>query len=164
MTPIERGRTFDWRAVVLSGLIAGLVFLIVEMALVPVIGGSVWAPPRMMAAIVMGPEVLSPLGTFDPGVFLVAMLVHLVLSVAYAGLLGLFVRLQSPSMAALIGAGFGLLLYMINFFVFTGVFPWFAEARNWVTVLSHLLFGVAAGVAFVWIAGPSDRPTTAAAS
>ncbi|QDG52408.1 hypothetical protein FIV42_17165 [Persicimonas caeni] len=163
MAQTQQDRPFDWRALVLAGIIAGLVYLIVEMALVPLTGLSAWAPPRMRAAIVMGPEVLTPLEVFDAGVFVLALALHLSLSIVYAALIGLFVRLQSVGMAALIGAGFGLLLYMVNFFVFTGVFPWFAEARSWVTALSHLVFGGVAGAAFVWISRPSEwgRPTVA---
>lgn len=156
---VRRG-VYDWRAAVLSGLIAGLVFLILEMALVPLTGASIWAPPRMIAAIVMGPEVLSPLNIFDAGVFVVALVVHFVLSIIYAGVLGLFVRRQSFGISLAIGAGFGLLLYLVNFFVFTGVFPWFAMARNWVSALSHITFGAVAGVTYIWIAAQVGHRTT----
>lgn len=162
MTDIERGRKIDWRAVVLSGLIAGLVFLIVEMVLVPVIGGSAWATMRMMAGIVMGAEVLTPLETFDPGVFVVAMLVHFFLAVGYAGVLGLIVRGHRLKVAVVIGAGYGVGLYLINYYVLAGVFPWFAEARHWVRLVSHPLFGAVAAAAFIWISRPSARPTMAA--
>ena len=48
------------RAIV-GGLIAGLVFLTMEMILVATVGGgSLWGPPRMMGAILLGPEVLPP--------------------------------------------------------------------------------------------------------
>jgi cytochrome c biogenesis protein CcdA len=50
-------------------------------------------------------------------------------------------------MAALAGAVFGVVVYVINFYGMTQFFPWFAEARNWVSVLVHIVFGiVAAGV------------------
>jgi len=50
----ERGR-LDWRAGVYAGLIAGVVFLILEMVMVRLfMGESPWAPPRMIAAIVLG--------------------------------------------------------------------------------------------------------------
>jgi len=56
----------DWKAAVWAGVIAGLVFLILEMIMVPVFAnGSPWGAPRMMAAIVMGQGVLPPLVTFD---------------------------------------------------------------------------------------------------
>lgn len=42
------------KAAVWAGLIAGLIFMMMEMILVWLTGGSPWGPPRMMAAIVMG--------------------------------------------------------------------------------------------------------------
>ena len=57
-----------WKAALWAGLMAGAVFVILEMLLVGTVGGdSPWAPPRMIAAIAMGPGVLPPPATFDMG-------------------------------------------------------------------------------------------------
>ncbi len=40
------------------------------------------------------------------------------------------------------GAIFGLVVYGVDFYGFTGVFPWFENARNMVTIVSHVLFGI----------------------
>ena len=46
---------FDWKAAALAGVIAGLIFLMLEMGLVAVLQGqSLWGPPRMISAIIMG--------------------------------------------------------------------------------------------------------------
>ena len=75
----------DWKAATWSGIIAGFVFLVLEMVMVPLFGGgSLWGPPRMMAAIVLGKGVLPPPATFDFGIVMVAMGLHLVLSIVYA--------------------------------------------------------------------------------
>jgi hypothetical protein len=72
----------DWKAATWSGIIAGFVFLALEMVMVPVFaGGSPWGPPRMMAAIVLGEGVLPPPATFDLGVIMAAMGLHFVLSI-----------------------------------------------------------------------------------
>lgn len=64
-----------------GGIVAGLIFVLVEMILVPTVGGgSAFGPPRMMAAIAMGKDVLPPPATFDAGIFAVGMLVHFALS------------------------------------------------------------------------------------
>lgn len=43
------------KAALWAALVAGLVFLVMEMTMVPVfMGGSPWGPPRMIAAIAMG--------------------------------------------------------------------------------------------------------------
>jgi len=135
----------DWKAALGSGLLAGSVFLALEMLMVPVFGGgSPWGPPRMMAAILLGKGVLPPPATFDPGIVLVAMVLHLVLSVGYAGLLALLISRLSKGATLTIGAVGGLVLYLVNFYGFTAVFPWFAMARNPITIFTHIVFGLLA--------------------
>lgn len=145
----------DGRAAVWAGIVAGLVFMALEMMLVPLaLGGSPWGPPRMIAAIGMGQEVLPPPATFDFGILMVAMMIHLVLSVVYAFVFGFVARGRAVGMATLLGAVFGLALYLVNFHGFTAVFPWFAEARNWVSILSHLVYGAVLGWTYARCAGP----------
>ncbi len=138
----------DWKAAVWSGLIAGLIFMMLEMIMVPLFGGgSPWGPPRMIAAIALGKGVLPsppPAPTFDLGVMMAAMAVHFMLSVVFACILAWVVARFEMGTALLIGAVFGLLLYLINFYGFTAVFPWFAMARNWISIFTHIVFGLAA--------------------
>jgi uncharacterized membrane protein YagU involved in acid resistance len=140
------------KAAIYSGLIAGLVFLILEMILVPVfMNGSPWAPPRMIAAIILGKDVLPMPGqpvTFDFGVIMVAMMLHFLLSVVYAFVIGWVCKSLSMSSSILLGAVFGLILYFVNFYGLTAIFPWFEMARNWVSIFSHLMFGVIAAYTF----------------
>lgn len=142
-TDARAGRPFDGRAAVLAGLIAGLVFLVAEIGLVSLMGNSPWGPPRMMAAIVMGQDVLPPPATFDLGIVAAAMLVHFVLSVVLAILFAAVARNWTMPVALAAGAVFGLGVYAVNFYGFTAIFPWFAMARNAVTIISHLIFGLA---------------------
>ncbi len=121
---------YDWKAAILAGIIAGAVFMMLEMIMVPLfLGGSPWGPPRMIAAIIMGKEVLPPPATFALGVFIVAMIVHFILSIIYAIILAAIVRRNSKTAAVAIGAVLGLALYFINFYGFQAIlFPWFAMA------------------------------------
>jgi uncharacterized membrane protein YagU involved in acid resistance len=145
----------DWRAAVLAGVISGFIFLILELVMVPLfLGDSAWAPPRMIAAIVMGEGVLPPPGTFDLGVVLVAMLVHFPLSIIYAIVLAFVIARMSVGISLGVGAAFGLLLYLVNFYGFTALFPWFAMARNWVQIFAHVTFGVVAAWAYKSLARP----------
>jgi hypothetical protein len=133
----------DWKAALLAGLIAGVVFMIMEMTLVALAGMGFWAPPRMIAAMVLGRGVLPPPATFEPGVMMVAMAIHFVLSIAYALIFAWIVSrwILHTYMVIIAGTVFGLGLYVINFYGFTVLFPWFAEARNWISIVSHLAFG-----------------------
>lgn len=140
----------NWRAGVLSGLIAGAVFMMLEMLLVPLLlDGSPWAPPRMIAAIVMGPGVLPPPATFSLSILLAAMAVHFPLSIGFAVVLGALISRVRLAPALAIGAVFGLVLYVVNFYGLTAVFPWFAMARNWLSIAAHAVFGIVAAWAYV---------------
>lgn len=150
----KRGAAVDWRAAVWAGVISGAVFMVLEMMMVPLfLGDSMWAPPRMIAAIVMGEGVLPPPATFDFGILMVAMAVHFVLSVLFALVLALLIARLGFGAALAVGAGYGLALYLINFYGFTAIFPWFAMARNWVSIFAHLVFGLIAAWAYKRIAG-----------
>ncbi|MGH8771688.1 MAG: hypothetical protein ACREV2_10995 [Burkholderiales bacterium] len=145
--------TPDWSAGVWAGLIAGLVFLVLELALVPVfMGMSPWAPVRMIAAIIMGQGVLPPPDTFDLGIFLAAGAVHFGLSIVLGLILaGIFTWLHLDSSAwlsLLAGAVFGLVVYFVNFYGMTSFFPWFADARNWLSITVHAIFGIVAALAY----------------
>lgn len=151
----------DWKAGAFAGLIASVVFLMVEMALVWMVQGmSPWAPTYMMAAMALGENVLPPMGTwatFDLGIVMIAMLVHfplaVVLGVAGAWLMHRF----DLAAATLVGAGLGLAVYLISFHVVAPLaFPWFVMAQNWISVFAHIVFGAVIGIAYIAIRNPGD--------
>lgn len=145
----------DIKAAIWSGIIAGVVFVTAEMILIATMGGgSPWGPPRMMAAIVMGTDVLPPPATFDFGITMIGMIVHFVLSIVLAFILGFVISKWRLGLgvAILVGIVFGLLVYLVNFYVVTGLFPWFSNARNAITLVSHLLFGGVLGWVYQAIA------------
>jgi len=140
----------NMKSAIWAGIIAGAVFVMVEMALIALGDGMVWGPPRMMAAIVMGEGVLPPPPTFDFVIVMVGMMVHFVLSIVLGLILGWIIarwRL-SMTMSILAGIVFGLLVYLVNFYGFTAFFPWFEMARHAITIFSHLLFGAVLGGAY----------------
>ena len=156
MHPAPQSDHMDWKAALWAGLIAGVVFMMMEMILVAVAGGgSPWGPPRMIAAIVMGEQVLPPPATFDAGVFTVAMVVHFVLSIVLAFIFAWVASRwrMSLGIALLVGAVFGLLVYLIDFYpVAAALFPWFAMGRNWITIISHVAFGLVLAWSYLAIA------------
>jgi len=156
----------DWRAAAGAGLIASVVFLVLEMVMVPVfLGGNAWDPPRMMAAILLGEGVLPMPGQspapLDARILIAALTVHIGLSVLYALLLSAVVTRVPRSAALAVGIAFGLMLYVVNFYGFTALFPWFAMARNWVSIVAHAVFGLAAAWAYGILARhPVARPAS----
>jgi uncharacterized membrane protein YagU involved in acid resistance len=142
----EHDRT-DWSAAVWAGVIAGAVFMMAEMLMVMVfMGQSPWGPPRMIAAMVMGQDVLPPPGTFDMGITMTAMVIHFSLSIILGLIFGWIVHRMSSTSAVVIGGIFGLAVYFINFYLVAPVmFPWFTMAQNWVSLVVHLIFGLVLG-------------------
>jgi hypothetical protein len=47
--------------------------------------------------------------------------------------------------ATILGGLLGMVLYLTNFHGFVILFPWFAEARDWVSILVHAVFGAMHG-------------------
>lgn len=136
------------KAGAMAGLIAGAVFMMMEMGLVALSGGSPWAPPRMIAAIVMGEGVLPPPATFDLTILMAAMAVHVMLSIVIGTGFAFIAKRLGLVMAVAVGAGVGLALYVVNFYGFTVIFPWFAMARNTISIISHIAFGMVLGLSY----------------
>lgn len=153
----------DWMAGIWAGLIAGAAFMMLEMALVwMLMGESPWGPPHMMAAMLLGQDVLPKPGTwapFDMKIMMMAMVAHVPLSIVY-GLIGAWLCRRSHAGSALvIGAVLGIALYIVNFYLIAPIaFPWFSMARNLISAVSHMMFGVILGLAYVWLRKAESTP------
>ena len=142
----------SWRAVLFSAMVAGTVATLVQLlfwwVFWDVLPGILYRDARLTAAIVLGRGVLPPPATFDAKVFVVATFIHFALSFVYCVVLAILVGRRSRGRASAIGAGFGALLFVVNMYGFTLVFPWFAVARDWITLSSHMVFGMTAAVCY----------------
>lgn len=108
-----------------------------------ILGQSFWGPPRMIAAMALGCDVLPPPATFDLVVMMIAMIIHFMLSWVYAAVFASALGGLNTGTAVLAGAAVGLLIYWVNFYGSTAIWPWFAQARTWVSIVSHIMLGVA---------------------
>ena len=131
-------------AVAVASIVAALVFAMMEMALVALVMGQPWyGPLHMIAAIGMGPSgVLPPPPSFNLGVAGVAMAIHVLMALFLGLVLSTLLLAFRSGWAWIIGMVFGIALYYINFYGFTALFPWFAEARGWIGFVSHAAFGL----------------------
>jgi hypothetical protein len=77
--------------------------------------------------------------TFDPTVVSTAVAVHMILAIVYGVILAFLIQRLDTGMAVVGGALFGLALYFINFYGFTRWFPWFADARDWISIFTHIV-------------------------
>jgi len=132
----------QWSAALRAGLIAGTLYIGVEMFFTPVfLGESGLVPLQRIAAIVLGARALAPPENATVETFLTGIGVHLVLSLLFTSLIAAVVHRSGPTAGVMVGAMAGLVLYTVNYYAFAAVFPWFVSARTWVTVFAHLLFG-----------------------
>lgn len=136
---------FGMNAIVVAGVLAGLVFAIFEMVMAAVMMGpqAFFMPLRMISGIVLGEAAL------DPGYSLlvagvVGVIVHLVLSVAFAAVLAAAVKtVKSAGTALAAGVIFGIALWIVNFYVLAPVmgWGWFPERSNAVVqFMAHAFF------------------------
>ncbi len=152
-------QSLNWKAAIIAGLVAGLVFMMLEMVLVGTIGGqSPWGPPRMIAAMVMGKDVLPPPATFNMGIMMVAMMIHFLTSIILAAVLGWAISHWRMNLmtSLIVGTIFGLVVYFVDFYLMTAVFPWFAMARGGIAIFAHAMFGLVLGGTYYAIAKPSS--------
>lgn len=115
---------------------------------------------RLTAALLMGPGVLPPPSTARWDILLAATLIHFALSITYTLAPALLPTRLPGGPGILLGALYGLGIYILNMYGFTLLFPWFAVARDWVTLLTHLVFGITLTTGCRWFAG-YDRQASA---
>jgi uncharacterized membrane protein YagU involved in acid resistance len=147
----------NWPAAVYAGLAAGFLATAAEIVLWALFTDALPATflrdARFAAAIALGRKALTSTATVDWDVWVVATLVHLALSLAYASMLSLLIRRLPLYSCLLAGAAFGLVLYAINMYGFTTLFPWFEATRDWITATAHVVFGIVAAGVYAMLAG-----------
>lgn len=130
---------------VVAGIIGGLIFAVFEMVATAVMTGpdAAFMPLRMIGGIALGAQAL------DPGYPLITaaiagVLVHMVLSIAFAIVFAVIIPPTVTSgTLALLGIGFGIGLWIVNFFVIAPLagWNWFPEQTNpIIQLVAHSLF------------------------
>jgi len=161
------GRSPNLMAAAVAGFAAGAVLMVLELVWAAVYqSDAVWRIPQLVAALTLGPytALQGPAHVFDPTIVAVALLTHYALGIGFGIVLGAVIAgyhydnddgggLSLP----VIGAVFGALLYVVNFFGLTEAWPWFAEMRAWGTFAAHLVFGITAAVLYGKLAHASRR-------
>ncbi|MDH3592356.1 MAG: hypothetical protein OER88_10785 [Planctomycetota bacterium] len=139
-------QVMDWSAAVWAGLLAGIVFLLAQLFVLPGFeGGNAWARLRYLASPVLGEGILAPPATFDVRALVVAILLHLAIAVGATMVLAVILHRWGMLIGILGGALFGSGLYFINFYTLTLLFPWLFALRGMPQWTLHLAFGAIAG-------------------
>jgi len=136
---------------VVAGIIGGLIFAVFEMMAAAVMmgPGAAFMPLRMIGGIALGAQALDPSYPLITAA-IAGVLVHMVLSIAFAIVFAVVVPATVASgTLALLAIGFGIGLWIVNFFVIAPVagWNWFPEQTNPVVqVVAHgLFFGLPVG-------------------
>ncbi|KWR87737.1 hypothetical protein [Cupriavidus sp. IDO] len=143
----------DWRAAVVAGLIAGVVYMVLELLTARfLLYQGAWGTVKMVAALILGREALASADAFSWTIVLAAGTVHFALSIIFAAILALVLasfRLDSSmALASLVGVLFGAIVYFVNFYALGRYFNWFDEARSWESLFAHALFGLIAAAGY----------------
>ena len=142
----ELRQLVDWSAALLAGLVAGIVFLLANLFVVPMfVGGNAWVTLRLLGSVLLGPSVLAPPATFHAGALVVGLLVHFALSIGFTVLLAIIIHRFGLLVGIFGGALFGLALFCINVYGLTALMPWFYVMDNPAALTTHVLFGAVAG-------------------
>lgn len=154
--PVERAAAQPsfLTAGVVGGLAAGVAFVLAAMVAAVLQGASVLLPFRLFASVFLGEAALTPQVSPVTAV-LVGLVAHFAIATAWGFVFGVLtgvVRvIRSSGGLALVGALFGTLVWLIDFYVMAPAFwPWFAAANPVAQFIVHVLFyGVPLGL---WVA------------
>ena len=152
-------RSPDWVAAAASGFVAGAILMVLELFWASIVqDGNPWVISHKISAIVLGTDVLRS-AEFSVGIVGVALIIHYVLGIAFGLVLSAIIAPfhfdSSVGMALFVGAVFGLILYLINFFALTSAFPWFADMRGWASLTANLIFGMALSLIYMKLERPA---------
>jgi uncharacterized membrane protein YagU involved in acid resistance len=140
-------KSLNWRAAIAAGMVAGIVATGVQIAfwwlfLDDALPWNLYRDARLTAAMLLGPEVLPPPSTLDWTVMAVATFIHFMLSIAYSLVLACLICRLGMMLSLAMGLIYGLGIYVVNMYGVTFIFPWFSEVRDWITIVTHAVFGL----------------------
>ena len=139
---------------VTAGLIAGVMFAMMEIVSAVLMGNPALMPVRMFASVVLGMGAMEgPLGT----ALVVGTIAHLALSAVFGIIYGLFnARLSETTKTSFgrqagVGILFGLAVWFVNFQVIARVlYPWFLKTPQILQAMMHgLFFGLPLALIYV---------------
>ena len=147
-------RATDWTAAAVSGFAAGAVLMVLDLAWSGIFHpDGPWRVSHMIAPIFTGRGSLQASGYgFNLGVVAISLVTHYVLGIVFGlgvgAVLAQFRLDSTPGVALVAGATLGVALYLINFEVLTGFFPWLVALRGADTVAAHVVFGIVAALLY----------------
>lgn len=146
-------RPTDWAAAAVAGLAAGAMLMVLDMVWSSIFDpAGPWRISHMIAPIFTGAHPAATTGyVFSVGIVSISLAAHYVLGIIFGLVLAPVMaqlELDTPARALPTGAIVGLLLYLLNFHVWSIFFPWLADLRGGDTLAAHVVFGVVAALLY----------------
>ncbi|HSW21108.1 MAG TPA: hypothetical protein VLJ86_28045 [Ramlibacter sp.] len=148
----SKWRAMDWPAAAVSGFAAGAVLMVLDLVWSTLFNPEgPWRTSHMIAPIFTGVESANATA-FSLSVVAIALATHYALGIIFglimAALLVQFKLDAEPGRAMAAGVIMGLLLYIINFHLLVGFFPWLTSLRGVPTLAAHIVFGIVAALLY----------------
>jgi hypothetical protein len=136
-------KNVTWRAIPIAAVIAGTVFLLVNVIFTPIVlEADADLILRYFASIALGDDVLLE---GDTTTIIVGVVVHYILSFIFAFITSVVVHRWGLAVGIIGGAILGLCFYVINLYLVVELFEWMFAIRSDVFLAAHILFGALAG-------------------
>ena len=135
----------DWKATIIAGFSGGLISFFLNMVLTKITLGSAQLFYKLEASLILGEKFLYTSETNMILVFFLGLVIHLILSIVFAIILTTIIHRWGLLVGIIGGAIFGLSLYIINFHLLSYYFPWFYPLKNWMFLVSHVIYGASVG-------------------
>jgi len=130
----------------IAGLIAGIVMAMWAMVVAAVMGAGLLAPPQMIAEPLFGPV---QMGAFNPGAFIVGLMLHMMFSVVFGIAFALiWQRIAQGGLVAILGGMmYGVVIWVVMGYVVGPIVGSHIaqEMPLWAWLVAHLMFGVVLG-------------------
>src|SRR5438045_439209 len=127
-------RPVQWWTGIQAALALAVLFLLISR-------GIPWASSGIVSPTVLGREIKFP-GAMDASLVTTAIILHFISCVVYASILMPLIHWFRYGSAALVGAGLGVLLYLLNLALFTIVGGGAPYSREMPVFVTHLAFGL----------------------
>ncbi len=138
--------TLDLSAAVWGGLVGAIAFVVAKFLLLQQGLAGIWTIFRPIATIVLRERIVDPAWESGPVTLIIGIVLHILLSIIFAFIITFILHRWGFLVGLLGGALFGLALYLINYYTFSMLFPWFfVEDSGWISAVAHVVFGAFAG-------------------
>jgi hypothetical protein len=144
----------DWTAAAVSGFAAGAVLMVLDLFWSAMFHpDGPWRISHMIAPIFTGAASVPASGfEFSVSVVAIALATHYVLGIVFGLAMGIVLAQfqvdSTPGLALVAGVVMGGALYLVNFELLSGFFPWLVALRGTDTVAAHVVFGVVAALLY----------------